>query len=593
KKFIQCHIRDITERKRTEKRLKESEERYRRAFETARDGQFLIDKEEGRIVNTNPAIQKLLGYSNQELMGKTLQHFGMLKDKKNIKKTIKELERVGFIHDEVRIKNKEGNTIDAEMYLIDKAEVIQCNIRDITERKLVEDALDKSKDQLSNAVKIAHLGPWEYDAVNDLFTFTDSFYAIFRTTAEQVGGYTMSSAEYAKRFVHPDDAAVVGEEIRKAIETEDQEFSRQLEHRIIYSNGDVGYITMRFFIVKDENGRTVRTYGVNQDITEHKLAEKVLRNSERKYSDLFEFLPLAVYEITPDGKLISANRAAYELSGYSREDIEKGMNIAELLLPEDWQRALAHIPKLMAGKRLGDNEFTIVKKDGGTFPALIYSNAVKRDGKAIGIRGAIVDISERKESLGKLRQALGATIAALAFVAGTRDPYTAGHQRRVADLATAIAAEMNISAERIDGIHVAASIHDIGKISVPGEILSKPSMLSKSEFDLIKVHSQAGYNILKGIEFPWPIARMVLEHHERMDGSGYPQELKGDDILLESRIISVADVVEAMASHRPYRPTRGIDAALEEITKNRGILYDAAAVDACLKLHNEKGYSFA
>jgi putative nucleotidyltransferase with HDIG domain len=172
----------------------------------------------------------------------------------------------------------------------------------------------------------------------------------------------------------------------------------------------------------------------------------------------------------------------------------------------------------------------------------------------------------------------------------TKDAYTAGHQRRVANLARAIAAEMGLSPEQIDGIRMAAVIHDLGKISVPAEILSKPIGLNDLEYGLIKIHPQVGYDILKEIEFPWPVAQIVLQHHERMDGSGYPQGLLGEEIILEARILAVADVVEAMASHRPYRPPHGVDKALEEISRNRGILYDPEVVDACLKLFNEKGF---
>src|SRR3972149_667721 len=173
-----------------------------------------------------------------------------------------------------------------------------------------------------------------------------------------------------------------------------------------------------------------------------------------------------------------------------------------------------------------------------------------------------------------------------------KDPYTAGHQRRVAELARAVAAEMGLGADQIDGLRVASVIHDIGKISVPAEILSKPTKLTDIEFSLIKAHPQAGYDILKDMDFPWPIARMVLEHHERINGSGYPQGSTNGQTLMESRILAIADVVESMASDRPYRAAQGIAAALEEIKSNKGILYDPQAVDACLKVFTEKGFTW-
>ena len=160
-------------------------------------------------------------------------------------------------------------------------------------------------------------------------------------------------------------------------------------------------------------------------------------------------------------------------------------------------------------------------------------------------------------------------------------------------LCPAIAVEMNLKSEQIDGVRMASMIHDIGKISIPSEILTKPTQLTNLEFNLIKTHPVSGYNILKDIELPWPIARIVLEHHERIDGSGYPNGLKGEQILLESRIIAIADVVETISSHRPYRAAHGIDAGLDEITKNSGILYDPDLVDACLRLFREKNYNLA
>lgn len=197
---------------------------------------------------------------------------------------------------------------------------------------------------------------------------------------------------------------------------------------------------------------------------------------------------------------------------------------------------------------------------------------------------------ELRESERKLRRSLLDSIAAIAATIEMRDPYTAGHQRRVAEIATTIARELRLPEDQVEGLYLAATVHDIGKIRIPAELLSKPGKLTAVEFSLIQQHSEAGYEILKGIDFPWPIAKTVLQHHERLDGSGYPSGLKDGETLLEARILAVADVVEAMVSHRPYRAGLGVDAALEEITHYRGTRYDPGVVDACVKLFRERRY---
>jgi PAS domain S-box-containing protein len=219
------------------------------------------------------------------------------------------------------------------------------------------------------------------------------------------------------------------------------------------------------------------------------------------------------------------------------------------------------------------------------------------DGKPSVVVKIYKDITERKlaeeklrNNMKQMRKNLDGTIQAIARTVETRDAYTAGHQRRTTDIAGAVAYGMGLSKQVIDGIRMAGVIHDLGKISVPAEILSKPGKINESEFSLIKQHPQAGYEILKGIDFKWPVADIVLQHHERLNGSGYPHGLKGEEILLEAKILGVADVIEAMASHRPYRPALGIDDAFEEITMKRGILYDPDVVDASIDLFTKKGY---
>jgi HD-GYP domain-containing protein (c-di-GMP phosphodiesterase class II) len=200
---------------------------------------------------------------------------------------------------------------------------------------------------------------------------------------------------------------------------------------------------------------------------------------------------------------------------------------------------------------------------------------------------------ELQESLTYLKKIMGGTVMAIAATVEKRDPYTSGHQRRVAELARAIGTEMGLSHDQVEGLYIASAIHDIGKISLPAEILSKPAQLSSLEMGLIQTHAQAGYDILQNIEFPWPVAKIVLQHHERLNGSGYPHGLCGEEILKEACIVGVADVVETMSSHRPYRPSMGVDKALEEISAKKGILYDPDAVDACLCLFQEKRFELA
>lgn len=241
-------------------------------------------------------------------------------------------------------------------------------------------------------------------------------------------------------------------------------------------------------------------------------------------------------------------------------------------------------------------EFEVLRKDGAAISVSANASlAIYNDMPAI--LGLIQDISEKKRAeelitnyVEQLNTAFLGTVKMVTSLGEMRDPYTAGHERRVAEIAMAIARALELDEQRIEGIKVAGYLHDIGKISVPTEILVKPGKFSQTEYALVKEHAQAGYDALKHVKFPWPVATVALQHHERMDGSGYPNGLKGDEILLESRIMAVADVIEAMASHRPYRAGLGIDKALAEIERGSGTIYDPIVAHACLRLFRERGY---
>lgn len=368
----------------------------------------------------------------------------------------------------------------------------------------------------------------------------------------------------------------------------------------------------------------------------YRYAKDALQLSPEGCLDILKELPDIVYKIDPDGCFTFINDSVRNL-GYEPEELI-GEHFSKIIHSDDVKLFTRNYvlpkfkgkdtgnkvaPKLFDERRTGKRETTGLcirlipnqqnseKKDAGeTIGSVIvfgdvssrghYETDTDRKGiKFLGTLGIIRDITERKRaedalqrSLNKLERILDETVNALASAVETRDPYTAGHQRRVANLASTLAREMGLSKEQINGIHMAAVIHDIGKIHVPAEILSKPTRLTDAEFDIVKTHAQVGYDILKSIEFPWPVADVIRQHHERMNGSGYPQGLKKGDILLEAGILAVADVVEAMSSYRPYRPARSWGETFDEITKNRVILYEPHAVDVCLELFKKKNFRF-
>jgi len=311
------------------------------------------------------------------------------------------------------------------------------------------------------------------------------------------------------------------------------------------------------------------------------------------YSQLLDISPDAVFLHNLQGKCLYANEAAVGLG-----DITQGVS------GEAWQSNKTVMLSALDGPHIKEildrGEMTFeavqVRPDGSTGMLELRSRVIMPGSKKL-IISSVRDVTQRKKieeellhSSEKLQKAMEGTIQSMALTSEMRDPYTAGHQNRVSRLACAIAGEMGLPADQIEGIRVSGTLHDIGKIYVPAEILSKPGKLRPNEINLLKDHADVGYELLRNIEFPWPVAEIVYQHHERLDGSGYPRGLKGEEIRIEARIMGVADVVEAMASHRPYRPAFSIEKALLEILQKKGAYYDAQVVDACMRLFNERQY---
>ena len=323
---------------------------------------------------------------------------------------------------------------------------------------------------------------------------------------------------------------------------------------------------------------------------------RALEESNERFRSLVETTSDWIWEVNPEGVYIYSSPKVRDLLGFEPEEII-GKNLVDLTVLKEAERTGRVFKKLILSRKpFNGFENNCQAKDGRT--VVVEKNGVpvfSDKGELLGYRGIARDISERKNALEALKKSrdelhdsLEETVKSLASAAEKRDPYTAGHQMRVDKLACAIARELGLPEKQIEGLHFAAVLHDIGKISLPSEYLAKPARLSVQERAIIKCHTEVGYEILKNIHFPWPVADIVYQHHEHLDGSGYPRGLTDNDILLEAKILTVADVVEAMSSHRPYRPSLGLETALEEIRAGRGTLYHSQSVDACLHLVAEK-----
>jgi len=347
--------------------------------------------------------------------------------------------------------------------------------------------------------------------------------------------------------------------------------------------------------LRGPDGRFIGTLGTFADVTLRERSQRRLEESEAKFRSLVEQSLAGMYMI--DGERVAyVNQRGAEILGYAPEEAI-GRRFIEAIDERDKDSVVAQFALRTAGvKSKAGYTVRAVRKDGAPVIIGITSALVSVDG-APAIIGILQDVTEHEQAKQRildharqLEDAMLGTIGAVTAMIEQRDPYTAGHERHVSALGEAIGRELGLSSAQCRGLQIAGTVHDIGKNAISVEILNKNTRLTDAEFALIKEHSQAGYDVLRDIEFPWPVAEAVLQHHERLDGSGYPRGLAAEQIIPEARIIAVADVVESMATHRPYRSALGLDKALEEITQFRGARYDADVVDACVPLFRDKEY---
>ena len=608
KDYIRCSIqvpkdfpamdKIIEEYKAAEENLRKSEEKYRNILESIEDGYYEADLA-GNFTFFNESICRIWGYTREELVGMNNRNY---MDHETAARLYK-------AHNDVYKTGKPGSPIDYEIIRKDGTKrIVESSvsllldnfgnpmgfrgiIRDVTSQKQAQEALSKSEEKYRQA----------FSSTSDVVFMVDRDLRITSMTpsVEKILGYHPD--EMIGHRLNEMDLFTPSSQVR-AVENIQQVFGGETITNAVFEfiakDGSLKYGEITASPIR-KNGSILGMIAIARDVTQRKKMEEDIIKSEMRYRTIVENSQEGIFQAAPDTPRTTLNHAFATMLGYdSTEEAEKNIisfSNQVYVNPGEYQKVMDIV--LQDGGIKGyETEF--YRKDKSRIWVSMGVSAVRDTfGNLLYYHGIVEDITpkkkleqERQDSINRLRRSLGATINAMSATVEARDPYTAGHQRRVSDLARAIASEMKLSRDQIDGIRMAGMIHDIGKISVPSEILTKPTRLTALEFELIKTHSEAGFNILKDIEFPWPIARIVLEHHERINGTGYPNGLKGEDILLESKIIAVADVVEAISSNRPYRPAFGITPALDEVSKNSGVLYDKDVAEACLRLFQENRY---
>jgi PAS domain S-box-containing protein len=585
--------RDITERKRAEEALAASEKRFRGYFEQSLIGAAVTSPGKG-IVDVNPAFLELIGYSREELEEKS---WAELTHPDDVAADVAQFERVlaGEIDGyrlEKRFIRKDGEAVHVDMSVRvirdddGAVEYFLALITDVTDRKRAEEALAHSRDLLDYVVAHASSAIAIHD--RDL-----NYIYVSQRYLDEYGIEEQNIIGRHHYDVLPDLPQKWRDVHQRALAGEVCGADRDPYER---ADGSVDWTRWECRPWYEADGTVGGIIVYTEVITDRVLAEEALRESERRFTAFATYMPGRLWIRDSDLRYLYVNpQLSADLGGSESDFLGR--------TPEDlWDEATAAGARAMC-QRAVDGEVVDVterwpdRAGSGFYRSLVFSLA---GGEGAGMLGGLMfDVTEQHAAQEEVRRRVEqldhiveGSVLAMSQIVETRDPYTAGHERRVAELAVAIGAEMGLGGPKLDGLRFASLIHDIGKISVPAEILSKPGRLSPVEFSLIKQHSQAGHDILATIEFQQPVALIVVQHHERLDGSGYPQGLSGEEIMQEARILAVADVVEAMSSHRPYRAALGMEAALAEVREHAGVTYDADIVAACVRLVEEKSFAF-
>ena len=585
-KVILSVARDITERKEAEKALLK-EKNFSEAVINSSPGLLFVIDNKGNAIQWNKKVEMVTGHSASEISKMNIFAFVSQDDNKTVAEAIQKALTSGQASIETNVLAKSGKKLP--FYIIGRrakigdTTCVVCTGMNISALKQAEKELRESEERFRTfADEVSSEGL----VIHDKGKILD----VNRQFAK-MHGYETSELFEIDTFtaVAPESRDLVLKHIQEGSET---------PYEAIALRKDGSRFPMEIRAKKiPYHGKMVRATAI-RDITERKQAEEALRASEERFRQFFENEPTYCYMFSPEGIIIDVNNAALSTLGYTKKELV-GKPLTMIYAPESLPKMEQLFTQWKQAGELKNEEMIIITKNGEKRTVLLNADAIQdANGKFLYSTSVQNDITDRKkaaeelqESYKQLQRTFTTTVNALASTVEMKDQYTAGHQPRVTRLASAIAEEVGLSQKQIEGIRMAGLIHDIGKIIVPAEILNKPGPLTDIQYEMVKMHPRAGFDILKGIKFPWPVAQIIFQHHELMDGSGYPQGLAGDQIMLEARVLTVANVVEAMTSHRPYRAAHDITAALDEIKKHKGVLYDPDVVDACLRLFNEKGFT--
>jgi PAS domain S-box-containing protein/putative nucleotidyltransferase with HDIG domain len=562
-------------------------QQYKAVFDLM-DSMILILDKNGTIIDVNNQLAEFSGFDKNELLGKQITVLSGIIERQDIDRALdnfkKKLAGLEVANCEIEANRHDKQHVMLEVFtrpLKNAGRIIGDLIvlKDITERTHIQRLLSESEYKFRILAE---------ESPNLIFIIKKNSLVYVNRKFAEVTEYRHEEL-YADGF---DFFNLANDECRQQLVSISHEYRDEYDSRLLEctlgtkSGKQLETILITKAITYDDEPALL---GVITDVTQLKTAQSLSQA-------VLNSPTIGIY-IIQKGRFKMVNPAFRNLADRTENELMQ-IDPMDIVFPEDQDIVRENAIKMLKGELARPYEFRYVRKNGEIRWVSEQVVSIIYQGERASL-GSFIDITERrqiegkvKDSYKKLQRTVEGAIEAIATIAETRDPYTAGHQRRVAKLASTIAREMGLPEEQIAKIRMAGLLHDIGKVAVPAELLSKPGKLNETEFDLIKMHPQLGKEILKTMELPWVICPIVLQHHERLDGSGYPRGLTGDEISLEARILAVADVVEAMASHRPYRPSLGLDAALEEISKNKGKLYDVEVVEVCLALFREKGFKF-